>query len=60
MKRFLTTHEVADLLRLDRHTLDNWRWAGKGPTWVKAGGRVLYPADDLERWLDESTQAVAR
>lgn len=44
---FLTTEEAADYLRVERRTLDNWRWAGLGPNWRKHGGRIVYHIDDL-------------
>jgi hypothetical protein len=32
-------------------TLANWRSAGKGPPYVKLGGRVYYRRGDLEHWI---------
>jgi excisionase family DNA binding protein len=48
----LTVTEAADYLRLSKATLDQWRTAGKGPRFIKAGKRVLYDSRDLDRWLD--------
>lgn len=28
-------------------TLDNWRSQQRGPRWFKAGGRVLYPVNEV-------------
>ena len=28
-------------------TLDNWRSQQRGPRWFKAGGRVLYPINEV-------------
>ena len=36
-----------------RGTLATWRWAGRGPRYVKFGHRVLYRGSDLNAWLDE-------
>lgn len=33
-------------------TLANWRAAGYGPPYVKAGTSVLYRPASVERWLD--------
>jgi hypothetical protein len=46
----LTTKEVAKRLRLNVVTLANWRVQGKGPMFIKAGRRVLYPIDQLQVW----------
>jgi hypothetical protein len=32
-------------------TFANWRCLGKGPRYIKAGGRVLYRLSDLDAWL---------
>ena len=48
----LTVTEAADYLRVTKSTLDQWRTAGKGPRFIKAGKRVLYDSRDLDRWLD--------
>lgn len=51
MDRFLTTAEVAQLLRQPESTVRYWRYLGKGPPSVKVGRRVLYPQDGLGKWL---------
>ncbi len=43
---------VAGLLGLDLRTLANWRSEGRGPEFIKVGGRVRYPGDSLKSWLD--------
>ena len=48
----LTVPEAASYLRLTKSTLDQWRTAGKGPRFIKAGKRVLYDSVDLDRWLN--------
>ena len=47
---FLTTEEAAEFLRVGARTLDNWRWAGKGPRFHKHGQRVVYHEDDLVKF----------
>ncbi len=44
--------EAARILDLSPLTLRRWRWAGKGPAFIKAGGKVLYDVADLDAWLD--------
>ena len=34
-------------------TLEGWRWFGKGPTFIKAGGKVLYRLEDIEAFEAE-------
>ena len=53
---FLTTIEVAEMLRLSRRTLEGMRVAGTGPRYLKAGtgkrSRVLYREADVLAWLE--------
>ncbi|HBL93040.1 MAG TPA: DNA-binding protein [Hyphomonas sp.] len=56
---FLTTDEAARFLRLERRTLDNWRWAGLGPPFRKHGGKVVYHETDLVRFSERGGDASA-
>ncbi len=38
-------------------TLANWRVKGKGPRFVKVGGRVRYPIVDVEQWEEKRRAA---
>lgn len=53
---FLTTIEVAEMLRLSRRTLERMRVEGTGPRYLKAGpgkrSRVLYREADVVAWID--------
>lgn len=49
---YLTTEEVAQLLRLARGTLAKHRVYGTGPAYRKIGGRVIYLAADLFAWAE--------
>ena len=53
---FLTTIEVAEMLRLSRRTLERMRVEGTGPRYLKAGpgkrSRVLYREADVLSWLE--------
>ena len=33
---------VAEILGVRPATLQQWRWLGKGPTFIKVGGRIRY------------------
>ena len=51
-KTLLTRPEAAEYLRLSDKTLARWAWAGKGPVMIKAGGKVLYDAADLDAFIE--------
>lgn len=49
---YLSREQAATLLHLKPKTLANCAAEGKGPRFLKAGGkRVLYALGDLEAWL---------
>lgn len=52
MGKFLTTQEVADLLRTPAETIRYWRNVGKGPKSFKLGRRVLYTEADVQAFID--------
>ena len=33
---------------ISERTLEQWRWQGKGPRFLKVGSRVLYRLSDIE------------
>ena len=45
--------EAGRRLGLKVKTLRRWRWAGKGPGFVKLGGAVRYRPADLEAFIME-------
>lgn len=60
MTDYLTTAEVARRYRTADATVRYWRMVGYGPKGVKVGRRVLYAADEIERWDKElATRAEA-
>lgn len=54
----LTVSELADLLKLKRGTLDRWRAAGIGPTWIEVGGQFRYRREDVDAWLAQQTKGA--
>jgi len=54
-KAFLTSKELSDRWRLSDQTLANWRYAGKGPPFIRVGSRVLYPVDGIYSFEKVST-----
>lgn len=58
---YLTTQEVADLLRTPAETVRYWRHVGKGPKSFKipGGRRVLYAREDVQRFIAEARGAAS-
>lgn len=48
----LNTEEAAKYLNVQPATLEQWRWNGKGPRFVKIGRACRYRQADLEAFLD--------
>ena len=50
---FLTTQQAAEFLSLKPTTLNQWRWSGKGPKYVRIGERTIrYRHQDLHHWVN--------
>ena len=48
--------EAANRLGVEPSTLANWRWSGRGPRYVKIGGRVRYRLLEIAQHLDRQTR----
>jgi predicted site-specific integrase-resolvase len=46
----LNTRDLANRWRVSDATLRNWRWAGRGPCWMKLEGRAIYRLADVESY----------
>lgn len=57
---YMTTAEVAALMRTSPETVRYWRHVGKGPGSFKAGRKVLYERADVEKWLRDLRAAEVR
>ncbi len=55
MERFLTTKELADLLRLKERKVYDMAAAGEVPC-TRATGKLLFPRDAVDAWLAEHTE----
>jgi excisionase family DNA binding protein len=55
--RYMTTAEVAELLRRPAETLRYWRWRGEGPPSFRIGRKVLYARTDVEAFIAQHRQA---
>lgn len=50
---YMTTAEVAAMLRTSPETVRYWRHIGKGPRGFKVGRKVLYETADVKAWLEQ-------
>ena len=48
--RHLNQVELARRWSLSPRTLERWRWEGRGPWYLKIGGRVVYRLSDIEAY----------
>lgn len=51
---------AAEILGVNQHTLENWRWRGVGPRARKIGQRLIrYHVADLARFIEGDDRADA-
>ncbi len=50
-KLYLNEKEVSEMTGISRSTLQHYRWKGGGPKFIKLGGSVRYPVNELESFL---------
>jgi excisionase family DNA binding protein len=55
---FLTTKEVAELLRTSPETVRYWAWQGRGPKSFKSGRRRLFAREDVDAYIAEARATV--
>lgn len=48
----LKTEEAAEFLQVKPATLEQWRWNGKGPQFIKMGRAVRYRKVDLDAFIE--------
>lgn len=58
--RHLNQIELAQRWRISPRTLERWRWLGKGPQYLKIGGRVIYRLEDVETFEAEKRRESSR
>ena len=46
----ITQEQLAERWHLSPRTLEQWRWLGKGPRFLKIGARVLYDEMEIEAY----------
>jgi hypothetical protein len=50
----LRQKQLADRWLMSPRTLEQWRWQGKGPKYLKIGSRVVYRLEDVEAFESEN------
>ena len=53
----LNEHEAAKYLAVKVATPRRWRWAGKGPRFIKIGGAVRYDIADLDEFIQNGRRS---
>ena len=53
----LSTRDLATRWNISQRTLDRWRWAGEGPSFLKLGGRVVYRVADIEAFEQQQLRS---
>ena len=53
MAPLLTPEHVSRYLGVPVGTLANWRYQGRGPTYLRVGRHVRYRAQDITQWIDD-------
>lgn len=56
----LNQTELARRWNLSPRTLERWRWLGRGPRFLKIGGRVVYRGEDIAAFEAEHLREHAR
>ncbi|MGD9714342.1 MAG: helix-turn-helix transcriptional regulator [Thermomicrobiales bacterium] len=51
--KHLNQYELAKRWTVSQRTLERWRWARKGPAYLKIGGRVAYELTAVEAFEDQ-------
>lgn len=49
--RLLNERQASELLNVGVAPLRRWRWAGKGPAFLKIGGAVRYEPAEIDRYV---------
>jgi hypothetical protein len=50
MHAHLNERQLAERWNISVRTLQRWRPLGLGPAYLRLGGRVVYPLDDVEQY----------
>ena len=51
VENLLTEKQLADRLNVSRRTVQDWRYRGGGPPYIKMGSAVRYQESAVAEWL---------
>jgi len=57
--QLLDKRDAADALGISSRSLDAWRQRGYGPRFLKVGGRIKYPPEEIDAFLQKCTRTPA-
>ncbi len=57
--KHLNQIDLANRWAMSERTLERWRYEGRGPAFLKIGGRVLYRLKDVEGYEMANQQLMA-
>lgn len=55
-REFIDESALAARLGVSRSTLQSWRYAGRGPRFIKLGRLVRYRSSDVDAYLQANTR----
>jgi transcriptional regulator with XRE-family HTH domain len=58
--RHLNQEQLAERLGVSQRTIEGWRQRGRGPAYLRMGGRIAYRLADVERFELECLQKGSR
>lgn len=56
---WLTTAEVAELIKIPADTVKFWRYRGTGPRYSRVGNYVRYRLADVTSWMEQKAEGGA-
>jgi len=54
--QLLNPNQLSERWQIASTTLRHWRWSGKGPKYLKLGGRVMYRIKDIEEFEEQQVR----
>ena len=56
VEEYLTTEELAALLKVPVRTVHHWRYRGESPPAVKIRGTLRFPLSGVQAWIKANTE----
>jgi excisionase family DNA binding protein len=57
-EEYLTTEELAALLKVPVRTVHHWRYRGESPPAVKIRGTLRFPLSGVQAWIKANTETT--